>query len=138
MSKYADFDRDTAGMKALFERVDGLCRDFAKTVSVRGPEDAAAYFRLYDAAITARATLSAMICSAETIGTHGSAFVDRRPGSGTGARTTRTLTVQDRGTVRSFISPVSEMPDPELWFETLLERSRKTAEARGKTPRPQQ
>ena len=138
MSKYADFDRDTAGMKALFERVDGLCRDFAKTVSVRGPEGAAAYFRLYDAAITARATLSAMICSAETIGTHGSAFVDRRPGSGTGARTTRTLTVHDRGTVRSFISPVSAMPDPELWFETLLERSRKTAEARGKTPRPQQ
>ncbi len=131
MSRYADFDRSTGNMKALFENVNDLCAHFSERVTVRGPEELAEYFRLYDAAVTARAVLSAMICSAETVGTHGSAFVDRKPNTQTNIRKTRTLTVEENGIVRSGLCPVSPMPDPELWFETLLERQRQNMKRSG-------
>ena len=59
-----------------------------------------------------------MILSAELIGTHGSAFVDGKPDATNSKRTTRTVTMGKD----SFIEEVSKMPDPELWFETLLAR----------------
>lgn len=121
MSLMADFDRSTEGMRALFEKTDRLCEHFFETARVESDREIAALFSLYDMALTQRATLSAMLSSAEAIGTHGSAFVDRRPGCGEEApRTTRTLT---RGAL-SEQAPVSPMPSPELWFETLLARQR--------------
>lgn len=116
MSRCADFDRDTAKMKNLFEKVRRLCDEFTETVSVSGEKELPLYFRLYDTVVTQRSVLSAMICSAEKVGSHGSALVDGRPCAADGARRTRTLT----DGAESYISPVSELPDPELWFETLL------------------
>ena len=125
MSRVADFDRSTEGMKALLARVTHLLANFTDTVRISGAHRLAEAFKLYDMLLTQQATLSAMICSAETIGTHGSALVDRRPASGDSApRTTRTLT---RGGT-SAIASVSPMPDPELWFETLLARKKKETE----------
>ena len=81
--------------------------------------------KLYDMLLTQQATLSAMICSAEAIGTHGSALVDRRPAATDSTpRTTRTLTRAGA----SVIAPITSMPDPELWFETLLARKKKEME----------
>jgi hypothetical protein len=63
-----------------------------------------------------------MLCSAEALGTHGSAFVDRMPDCSNGkARDTRTIT---RGAY-STVKEVSKMPSPELWFETLLARKKR-------------
>ena len=63
-----------------------------------------------------------MLCSAEAAGSHGSAQVDHRsPEPNPTPRRTRTVTVQGVSEVR----PVSPMPDPELWFETLLARTKK-------------
>ncbi len=121
MSRVADFDRDTAGMKDLFARVSTLCDTFFETVEITDEGETAEAFKLYDMAVTQRAVLSAMLCSAEHLGTHGSALVDKRPHRGDGTpRTTRTLT---RGAA-SAPAPVSPMPNPELWFETLLARRR--------------
>ena len=129
MSRVADFDRSTDGMKALFERTDRLYGKFFDTVVIGDETELAALFRTYDMVLTQRAVLSAMICSAEQLGTHGSALVDRQPPSGDGkARETRTLT---RGAV-SFMDGISPMPDPELWFETLLARKKKEMESNGK------
>jgi hypothetical protein len=65
--------------------------------------------------------LSAMLCSAKIIGTHGSARVDGTPDKQNGKpRTTRTLT---RG-AESHVEPVSPMPEPELWFEALLSKQK--------------
>jgi hypothetical protein len=61
-----------------------------------------------------------MLCAAREIGTHGAALVDGKPDVSAHPRTTRTLT---RGE-HSHIEPVSPLPDPELWFETLLARKR--------------
>ena len=122
MSRVADFDRSSEGMRALLARVTRLCEDFFKIARVESDREIADLFRLYDMALTQRATLSAMITSAEEIGTHGSALVDRRPDRlGGMARTTRTLT---RGAC-SLLAPISPMPSPTLWFETLLARQRK-------------
>ena len=125
MSNNADFDRDTAGMKALLAEVSDLCENFFDTVVISDESETAEVFRLYDMALTQRAVLSAMLCSAESLGSHGSAFVDKRPPDPTAPpRDTRTVTV---GSV-SAMKPVSPMPDPELWFETLLARKKKEQE----------
>lgn len=121
MSRVADFDRSTGGMQSLFERVSALCERFFEVARVKDASRHAALFKLYDSVLTGRAVLSAMLCSAEAIGTHGSAMIDRKPDVSVGAvRNSRTLT---RGAV-SQIAPITPMPDPELWFETLLAKRR--------------
>jgi succinate dehydrogenase/fumarate reductase flavoprotein subunit len=122
MSLAADFDRNTVKMQRLFERVSSLAESFFETAVISDESETAELYRLYDTVITQRAVLSAMLLSAREIGSHGSAFVDGMPQSKeTSVRNTRTLT---KGDV-SFLSPVSQMPTPELWFETLLARKQK-------------
>ena len=72
--------------------------------------------------LTQRSVLSAMLTSAKLVGTHGSALVDGRPApaADTPPRATRTLT---RGAA-SVLDTVSPMPNPELWFETLLAKKK--------------
>ncbi len=121
MSRVADFDRSTAGMQALFARVCALCKHFFEEVLATDATEHAALLQLYDMLLTQRATLSAMLCSAREIGSHGAALVDGAPDQSGGVpRATRTLTEGEN----SRIEPVSPMPDPELWFETLLARKR--------------
>lgn len=128
MSDVAAFDRSTAGMEALLRETEELCGSFFETVRLRDPSRRAEAFRLYDTVLTQRAVLSAMLCSAAGIGSHGSALVDRKPEQGGGRiRTTRTLTEGKA----SYFQEVTPLPDPELWFETLLaqkERERKNGE----------
>ena len=122
MSRVADFDRDTAGMEALLCEVSSLCESFFDMVEISDEGETAEVFKLYDMALTQRSVLSAMLCSAEALGSHGSALVDKRPPDPNApTRSTRTVTVGDE----SAMKPVSPMPDPELWFETLLARKRK-------------
>ena len=118
MSRVADFDRSTQGMKQLFDRVSRFCADFFDMAVVENSTEFSELFKLYDMALTQRAVLSAMLLSAEALGTHGSALVDRQPDRTCGPRQTRTLT---KGAA-SELAPVSPMPEPELWFETLLAR----------------
>ena len=119
MSRVADFDRSLSGMKRLFDEVSALCLDFFSVAVISDKTENADLFRLYDSVITARSVLSAMILSAEEKGSHGSAFVDRMPPDPLkNKENTRTVT---RGAV-SHTEPVSGLPDPELWFETLLKR----------------
>jgi succinate dehydrogenase/fumarate reductase flavoprotein subunit len=120
MSRIADFDRSTDGMKALFNKTDKLCNTFFETAIIEDRSQTAELFKLYDMALTQRSVLSAMLCSAENIGTHGSAFVDRRTNEYEAKRSTRTLTKK----AISYVEKVSAMPSPELWFETLLARKK--------------
>ena len=120
MSRVADFDRSTAGMQVLFGKICTLCDGFFDTAVAENAAEHAALFRLLDMLLSQRATLSAMLCAAKEIGTHGAALVDGKPDVGAQPRTTRTITVG----ARSHIEPVSPMPNPELWFETLLARKR--------------
>lgn len=122
MSRVADFDRSTVGMKALFDKVDKLCDTFFDTVMIEDRSQTAEAFKLYDMVLTERSALSAMLCSAACIGTHGAALVDRLPdNSGGKKRDTRTLTKN----ATSYMEKISPMPNPELWFENLLARQKK-------------
>ncbi|MBQ3557103.1 MAG: FAD-binding protein [Oscillospiraceae bacterium] len=122
MSRIADFDRSTDGMKALFKKTDKLCEEFFDTAVIDRVSQMTELFRLYDMVLTQRSVLSAMLCSAEAVGTHGAAFVDRKSMGCAGAeRNERTLT---KG-AHSERVPVSPMPTPELWFETLLARKKR-------------
>ena len=129
MSRVADFDRGTKEMKTLLEKATELCEGFFKMAIIREPSRTAELYKLYDMALTQRETLSAMICSAEMIGTHGSAFVDRKPDYSIQRRETRTLTKNGV----SHMERVSLMPTPELWFETLLAKKKQEIEHDGKT-----
>ena len=125
MSECADFDRSTDGMKALFADIHSLLEHFFEIAIIDDPTQLAQLFRLYDMLLTQQATLSAMLCSAQTQGTHGSAFVDRQPNQAPNtARKTRTLT-QGAHSKEAAVSP---LPNPELWFETLLAQTRKEKE----------
>jgi succinate dehydrogenase/fumarate reductase flavoprotein subunit len=125
MSRVADFDRSTDGMRELLARVNTLYAHFFTTVVISESSELAPLYRFYDTVLTLRAVLSAMLCSAEQIGTHGASMVDRRPPSvGVAPRSTRTLTRGDR----SEIAAVSPLPNPELWFETLLARETRRRE----------
>ena len=120
MSRVGDFDRSTEGMRSLLARVDDFCERFFEIARIKDDSELSSLYKLYDMALTQRATLSAMLCSAEVIGTHGSALVDRAPDHTDGVmRDTRTIT---RGRT-SVMEPISQMPTPELWFETLLARA---------------
>ncbi len=124
MSRVADFDRCTDGMRALFNRVSELCNDFFDTAVIEDKSELCELFKLYDMVLTQRSVLSAMLCSAEHVGTHGSALIDGEPcENGTEMRTTRTLT---KGAT-SHIESVSPIPSPELWFEALLARKKEEA-----------
>ena len=126
MSRIADFDRSTNGMAALFEKTDRLCKTFFETVRIEDQTQIGELFKLYDMVLTQRATLSAMLCSAKELGTHGAAMVDRKPcQEPTEVRMTRTLTKGKE----SFLSPVSPVPNGELWFETLLAKQQKEKQA---------
>jgi len=118
MSCVADFDRRTEGMRSLLNKVNRIYVEFFRTVIIDDNSQISELFRLYDMVLTQRSVLSAMLCSADAVGTHGSAFIDCKHADSSKAcpRSTRTLT---RG-IRSELSPVSPMPTPELWFETLL------------------
>lgn len=121
MSRVADFDRSTVGMRALLTRVSALCDRFFEEATITDTSEHAALFRLYDMLLTSRATLCAMLCSAKEIGSHGAALVDGKPNAGGDVpQSVRVLTVGEG----SYIEAVSPMPDPELWFETLLARKR--------------
>ncbi len=122
MSRVADFDRSVKGMEKLFDKTKELCDSFFETAVIDNDSQTAELFKLYDMVLTQRSVLSAMLCSAKAVGTHGSAFVNRLPDlSGGKMRNTRTVTTGSNSEIVS----VSEMPNPELWFETLLARQRK-------------
>lgn len=121
MSLCADFLRDTAGMKSLLWEVEALLDSFFDTVQIASESELSEAFKLYDMLLTQRSVLSAMLCSAEVLGSHGSALVDKQPPDPLAPlRATRTVTLGHL----SEMKPVSPMPDPELWFETLLARKK--------------
>ena len=122
MSKVADFDRSSDGMKSLFDKVCAICENFFDTAVIESREQTAELFKLYDTALTQRSVLSAMIHSASTVGTHGSALVDGKPDTSMQAqRSFRTVTKKDI----SYTEPTTPIPNAELWFETLLARQKK-------------
>ena len=120
MSNAADFDRSSVQMQALFDRVCKLCDEFFTIAVIGDKTEMAALWKLYDMALTQRSVLSAMLHSARTVGSHGSALVDRLPCQ-PAAENKRTTT---QGAV-SESATVSPMPNPELWFEKVLAKQRK-------------
>ena len=121
MSCTADFDRRLTDMRQLYNKVSDIAERFFEVAVIGDKSETCALYKLYDTVLTQRSVLSAMICSAEEIGSHGSAFVDREPPRSTEVRKTRTVT---RAGV-SHLDDVSPLPSGELWFETLLSRARK-------------
>ena len=110
-----------AGMKSLLSKVEALLEAFFDTVQIASEGELSEAFKLYDMLLTQRSVLSAMLCSADVLGSHGSALVDKQPPDPLAPlRATRTVTLGHL----SEMKPVSPMPDPELWFETLLARKR--------------
>ena len=126
MSRVADFARNTAEMKKMLAEVSDLCYNTEERLIVGGAEDDLPAVLLTDLLLTQQAVLSAMLFSAETVGSHGSAYiVGTDVPSEQPIRRTYTVTV---GT-RSELCPVRPIPDGELWFENLLRRSLKADRA---------
>lgn len=119
MSCIADFARKIPEMKKMLAEVSDLCYNTDETLIVGNASDYLRAAMLTDLLLTQRAVLSAMLFSAETVGSHGSAFVvgttapSKQP-----IRRTYTRTVG----AHSELCPVRPIPNGELWFENLLRR----------------
>lgn len=119
MSCIADFARKIPEMKKMLAEVSDLCYNTDETLIVGNASEYLRAAMLTDLLLTQRAVLSAMLFSAETVGSHGSAFVvgttapSKQP-----IRRTYTRTVG----AHSELCPVRPIPNGELWFENLLRR----------------
>lgn len=120
MSLFADFERNTEKMRSLLESDKKLLENFFCKVRIGGRHELTQLFILRDTLTTQISVLSAMIFSGENIGSHGSAFVDGKKPTSTERRAEQTITKRDT----SYLRPVRPLPDPELWFETLLAMQR--------------
>ena len=120
MSRVADFARNLPEMKKMLAEVSELCYNTEERFVIGGKEDELPAALLTDLLLTQEAVLSAMLFSAEAVGSHGSAYIvgtgvpEEQPIRRTYTRTAGTL---------SSLCPVRPLPDGELWFENLLRRS---------------
>jgi hypothetical protein len=112
MSLCAAFSRNIGKMRELYGQVGSLLEELNRYEGFSRQR-----YRLKNQLLTTRAVLSAMLCSAERVGSHGSAWVQGTPPPDPAfLRRDRTVTVGDR----SFTEAVSPLPDGELWFEKVL------------------
>ena len=120
MSRVADFARNLPLMKKMLAEVCDLCYNIDRKLVICGKWEYLPAMELMDLLLTQREVLSTMLFSAETVGTHGSAYVvgDTRAPEQT-VRRTYTRTVDGRST----LCAVRPIPDAELWFEVLLRRN---------------
>lgn len=124
MSECAAHIRDVPCMKALERELSETLTDFFGTVRARGADDLIRLMKARDAMITQRAVLSAVLLSAETQGSHGSALVRRSPpepgyrSAVSRAENALVQTVYTAHEARSEMLPVREIPVPDDWFET--------------------
>jgi succinate dehydrogenase/fumarate reductase flavoprotein subunit len=116
MSRCASFIRDAEQMKQLrcdiITQLDGFFCDNR----VASGEALPYLHKSYDILLTQAAVLSAMICSAETLGSHGGALVKNVGGAGI----TDSVIITHNGA--SFQQPVRPLPPPDDWFESVWER----------------
>ena len=119
MSIHAAFYRDISEMKRIAVKVN----HYLSSMNDIDSNDLLAWYRLRDQLLTTKAVLSAMICSATEIGSHGSALIHGNEAIRlTATRRTRTITSLDCSQIQS----VTPIPDGELWFETVLAKQRHT------------
>lgn len=116
MSRVAAFDRNISEMQTLFTEATALRDSFFETMTATGPSELISVFLFYDILCTQCAVLSAMLCSGQKIGSHGSALVDKKPPLPFSApRDTQTITQGEE----SYLSPVRPLPNPDTWFERV-------------------
>jgi len=129
MSQWADFDRNLAKMEELVKKLRHLRDHFFEILQVESAREHADLFRLYDTVVTQCTLLSAMIYSGKELGSHGSALVDGQNPKASAPRNHRTVTKKDC----SEFQPITPLPNPELWFETLLAQSDALSQKKGET-----
>ena len=109
MTQYAAFSRDVEQMRRMAQELDQT-----PELSAQGVSDLPAAFDTLDALAVQRAMLSAMLLSAETSGSLGSALVEGAP-AGDPMRG-HTLRTRDN---TSLYAPVRPLPRKDDWFETV-------------------
>jgi succinate dehydrogenase/fumarate reductase flavoprotein subunit len=113
MSKYAAYNRSVSGMKELYREIFELHNNFFERVLVKSKNEFANLYTVYDIITAAAAVLSAMIYSAENIGTRGGAITD---GDGNDDRRHMLTVTHGFDTAER---PVRPLPVSEQWFETV-------------------
>ena len=110
MSKSAAFIRDVDGMKALLEVLRGT-DIFEHSIA---KAQLKSYLKLRDMIITSKSVLSAMIFSAENIGTRGGAIVKNIPNKGS----FKDMIIATNGD-DVYFKPVRPLPQSDTWFENV-------------------
>jgi len=115
MSRYAAFSRDPEEMNKLYDELCQLKNNFFEEVSIASKGELPALHKCYDMLLTQIAALSAMIFSAEHIGSRGSALVK---GKTMGAdKFDGQVVISDAN--KSYFENVRPLPACDDWFETV-------------------
>ena len=115
MSKHAAYVRDIDEMKKLHEKLSSKKADFFEKNQTTDADGLPALHKRYDALVTQVAVLSAMIFSAENIGSRGSALVNGKAAD-TGKYDDKIIITKDG---RSYFEPVRPIPPCDDWFENV-------------------
>ena len=115
MSKYAAYVRDVDEMKKLHEKLSAEKTDFFEKNQTDDKSKLPALHKRYDALVTQIAVLSAMIFSAENIGSRGSALVNGKTAD-TGEFNDRVIITKGG---KSCLEPIRPIPPCDDWFENV-------------------
>ncbi|SCG97141.1 L-aspartate oxidase [uncultured Ruminococcus sp.] len=140
MSRWAAQIRDIEGMRGLSEWLQVRLNGFFAENGVQSPQELPELLRNRDILLTQYAVLSAMITSAERVGSRGSALVRSRegePGAGLDGRLAdyaykpqaagfagQKLVTELRESAVSRFEPVRPLPGRGGWFETVWKEYR--------------
>ncbi|AEB06656.1 fumarate reductase/succinate dehydrogenase flavoprotein domain protein [Coriobacterium glomerans PW2] len=130
MSTFAAQVRDMDAIERFREKLSGIrvAVERGELLGVRCVEDLPHLVKARDAIISQAAVISAIDASAKTFGSRGSAFVKRSGGNielnsmGAQTRVSSNLRIITKKSIQddfaTWTEPVSEIPNPDSWFET--------------------
>jgi succinate dehydrogenase/fumarate reductase flavoprotein subunit len=119
MSRYAAYVRNPSKMEELYEALCDERKDFFVKNTVESEADLPELYKSYDILLTQIAVLSAMIYSAEHIGSRGSAIV-KGADSSNGSHNDKLTITQIKGLIAvTHFEQVRPLPICDDWFETV-------------------
>ena len=115
MSQHAAYNRDPIEMKKLQQDIQQLINNFFNDMQIACEKEIPQLYKFYHGLLTQNAALSAMLFSAEHIGSRGSAIV--KDAQIADNKFTGHVIITNAN--ESYIEPVRPMPICDDWFETV-------------------
>ncbi len=120
------FLRNVKNMQSAFKRIENRIKTFSKDNKWKRKDEIAKLFKNLDTLIIQQAVAEGIIYTAENFGSRGSGFVyekdfmERKPvPENESGRRKKVITILKDGNIENYLREVREIPNRDLWFETV-------------------